>query len=139
MAKEKRTSGVKVTTAEDVLFSMTQTDVKYDVEITSADEILGSDCFNFDKGDCEEITLASDIITKLDDKHAWAIFLDKKLIQELVTAEGHVQYFLIGYENGVSARQNETHFSQKENCFYVKTQKQTPVYKNQHKQTCLTY
>lgn len=115
MGKEKTTVGVKVTMADDVLYSMSLQNDKAEPDITSAEEVLGSDCFNVDKMIYEPLTEASDIITKLDDKHAWAIFLDKKLIQELLTSDGQTQYFLIGYENGTSARRNETHFSQKEN------------------------
>ena len=115
MGKEKTTVGVKVTMADDVLYSMSLQNDKAEPDITSAEEVLGIDCFNVDKMIYEPLTEASDIITKLDDKHAWAIFLDKKLIQELLTSDEQTQYFLIGYENGISARKNETHFSQKEN------------------------
>ena len=115
MGKEKTTVGVKVTMADDVLSSMLLQDDKTEPDITSAEDVLGSDCFNVDKMIYEPLTEAGDIITKLDDKHAWAIFLYKKLIQELLTSDGQTQYFLIGYENGTSARRNENHFSQKEN------------------------
>lgn len=115
MGKEKTTVGVKVTMADEVLYSMLLQNDKAEPDITSAEEVLGIDCFNVDKMIYEPLTEASDIITKLDDKHAWAIFLDKKLIQELLTSDEQTQYFLIGYENGISARKNETHFSQKEN------------------------
>jgi len=106
---------VNVTMADEVLCSMALQNDKAEPEITSAEQVLGSDCFNVDKMIYEPFTEASDIITKLDDKHAWAIFLDKKLIQQLQTPDGQTQHFLIGYENGTSARRNETHFSQKEN------------------------
>ncbi len=115
MGKEKTSVGVKVTMADDVLRSMSSQFDKTEPMITSAEEVLGVDCFNVDKMIYEPLTEASEIITKMDDKHAWAIFLDKKLIQELLTSDGQTQYFLIGYENGISARCNETHFSQKEN------------------------
>lgn len=115
MVKEKTMVGVKVTMADDVLCSALSNPDKVEPIITSAEDILGRDCFNVDKMIYEPITEASDIIAKMDDKHAWAIFLDRKLIQESVTSDGHTQYFLIGYENGISAKQNETHFSQKEN------------------------
>lgn len=101
--------------ADELLFSMTASDIKLDADITSVEEVLCEDCFNVDKGIYEQTTEAGEVISKMDDKHAWAIFLDKKLVQELVTADGQTQYFLIGYENGLSARENETHFSQKEN------------------------
>ena len=115
MGNEKNRVGIKTMMADDVLHSMSLDDLKGDIEITSAEEILGKDCFSIGKSTFDEITLAGGIITKFDDKHAWAIFLDKKLIQELTTDDGQTQYFLIGYENGISARTNETHFSQKEN------------------------
>ena len=115
MVKEKATGGINVTMADDVLCSALSNPDKVEPIITSAEEILAKDCFNIDKMIYEPTTEASDIIAKMDDKHAWAIFLDKKLIQELITSDGHTQHFLIGYENGISAKRNETHFSQKEN------------------------
>ena len=53
-------------------------------------------------------------IHSVNDKHAWAIFLDDKLITKRQTQSGTENY-LIGFENGLKARKNETHFSQKEN------------------------
>lgn len=53
-------------------------------------------------------------VSSVNDKHAWAIFLDEKLITK--RRDGNlVENYLIGYENGLKARKNETHFSQKEN------------------------
>lgn len=58
-------------------------------------------------------------IHSVSDKHAWAIFLDENLISKYVKtlADGttETENYLIGYQNGVTARKNETHFSQKEN------------------------
>lgn len=53
-------------------------------------------------------------VHSVNDKHAWAIFLDSKLITKRQTEQGTENY-LIGFENGLKARENETHFSQKEN------------------------
>lgn len=115
MGKAKQTVGVKVTAAEEILTKMPKDDVKLEVPITSVEKVLSDDCFNFEKQLYDKITEAESIITKMDDKHAWAIFLDRKLVQKITDNEGQVQNFLIGYENGLSARRNETHFSQKEN------------------------
>lgn len=56
---------------------------------------------------------ANKAVSGLDDKHAWAIFLDPALV---VASEsgGKKEHFLVGYENGLAARRNETHFKQKE-------------------------
>ena len=56
----------------------------------------------------------SDHIHTVEDKHAWAIFLDDDLITKYVAANGETEKYLIGYQNGKAARKNETHFSQKE-------------------------
>ena len=103
MGKAKQSVGVKVTAAEEILTSMPKDDVKFEVPITSAEEILAEDCFNYEKHLYETITPAETIITKMDDKHAWAIFLDRKLVQKISGPDGQVQNFLIGYENGLSA------------------------------------
>ena len=115
MGRTKQAVGVKVTAAEEILTAMPKDDVKLEVPITSVEEVLMDDFFDIENRLYDIITPAETIITKMDDKHAWAIFLDRKLVQKTVDSDGAVQNFLIGYENGLSARRNETHFSQKEN------------------------
>ena len=65
-----------------------------------------------------EPTKTKDIIHTVEDKHAWAIFLDDTLITTRVITDEDgnetTENYLIGYQNGLTARKNETHFSQKE-------------------------
>ena len=60
-----------------------------------------------------EVIKADEAVSGLDDKHAWAIFLDPGLVITIQDEEKK-SHFLVGYENGLSARRNETHFRQKE-------------------------
>ena len=66
------------------------------------------------------------LVTNMRMYHLWQISLDKKLITKVVeeilvpTADGGqetkkvTKNYLIGYQNGLNARTNETHFAQKE-------------------------
>ena len=70
--------------------------------------------WGFIHGDATMPTVdANEVVSGLDDKHAWAIFLDPALV---IASEdgGKKEHFLVGYENGLAARRNETHFKQKE-------------------------
>lgn len=104
---------VKPTSAREIVSKMpSEEEMKTELPITSCDDVLGD--YNFEKHVGGEITPADTVIKAMDDKHAWAIFMDTKLIQR-IEENGIIQNYLIGYENGLKARQNETHFSQKEN------------------------
>jgi hypothetical protein len=104
---------VKPTSAMEIVISIPkEEEMKTQIPLTKVDDILID--FSFDTDNQGEITPSDNVIKAMDDKHAWAIFLDPKLIQRVEEA-GVIQNFLIGYENGLKARQNETHFSQKEN------------------------
>ena len=84
------------------------------LEATEADLIKK---IEFERAVLED-TPAKDHIHTVEDKHAWAIFLDEDLIttHESVDHGGNksTEKYLIGYQNGLKARKNETHFSQKE-------------------------
>ena len=115
MAQQKNKGSVIATTAQSVLRS---TDYKKLVEQHPEDALpcQTPNC-NF-VAETEKSQLAkSDLkqhVQSVNDKHAWAIFLEEKLVSTQKT-EGGVEHYLIGYENGLTARQNETHFTQKEN------------------------
>lgn len=104
---------VKPTSAREIVSRMlSEEEMKIQIPITPCDEVLKD--FTFEKYVGGEITPSDTVIKAMDDKHAWAIFMDTKLIQK-IEENGVIQNYLIGYENGLKARQNETHFSQKEN------------------------
>ena len=112
MVKSREAVGVKVSSAVEVLHLLEEHEIKHQVPLTDAAQILVS--LDVEKAGTQETDQAAALVKTMDDKHAWAIFLDSRLVQKAVV-DGKEQHFLIGYENGLSARQNETHFSQKEN------------------------
>ncbi len=115
MATQKKKTSVIATTAQKVLRS---TDYKKFIE-DRPDDVLpcrASGCaygVDMDKSQLKKSELKQHI-QSVNDKHAWAIFLDEKLVAKQKTDSG-VENYLIGYENGLTARRNETHFAQKEN------------------------
>lgn len=109
MSEKPKSGKMKTTPAEEVVHIM---------DILRADDLpitsLDLDPSEFSKGDGHLQAFSTDsLISAMDANHAWAIFLDRDLVQTCVV-NGKEQHFLIGYESGTKARRNETHFSQKE-------------------------
>ena len=115
MATNEKKPVVIATAAQGIL---TLTDYKKRVEDESNNQIpvcklsLESG-FAVEKTDLKKNDLQKHV-SSVNDKHAWAIFLDEKTITKRRVGDA-VENYLIGYENGLLARKNETHFSQKEN------------------------
>ena len=112
--KNNTTVTVKTTSAKEILPTILPSleEIKIEISCTPVEDVLVDFDFHHETG--LEVTPADSIVRAMDDKHAWAIFLDTRLIQT-IEENGVKKHFLIGYENGLKARQNETHFSQKEN------------------------
>ena len=110
--KVKKRKGVETKYARDVVSDMLVFKTEYDFPVTS----VSAWCDSLNDGSTlDGLTpiATTEVVTSMDDKHAWAIYLDPRLVTKC-EVNGATQHFLIGYENGLTARKNETHFTQKE-------------------------
>jgi hypothetical protein len=110
--KVKKRKGVETKYARDVVTDMSVYKTEYDSPVMDVTPYF-DDLTDVSTLDGMPPIAASKVVSSMDDKHAWAIYLDPRLVTKC-EVNGAMQHFLIGYENGLTARKNETHFTQKE-------------------------